>query len=118
PVSTNLQRLLCGAVYAVVGPSRRSAFLAFSWLGFWGLFLFDRAFAIAVPEGRPGSYSRLVFLLPSLNYWTSAMAKEPWMVLSLGTAAHGSARAVSGAPRSGLAQAALGAAGAAIMRAQ
>lgn len=118
PVSTNLMRLLSGTVYAVVGPSRRSAFLVFSWLGFWGLYLFLRAFVRAVPGGDADTYRRLLFLSPSLGYWTSMIGKEPWTVLTLGCAAHGSARALTGSRLSGIAQAALGATLAAVARAQ
>jgi len=118
PVSTNLMRLSAGAVYACIGPSRRSAFLVFSWLGFWGLYLFDRAFALAVPEGRSHDYRHFLFLLPSLNFWTATVGKEPLIVLGLGVAAHGSARALSDHRRFARSQAALGAGFAALLRAQ
>lgn len=118
PVSTNLMRLLSGAVYAAVGPSPRSAMVVFSWLGFGGLFLFQRAFAIAVPEGRHRDYAASLFLSPSLAYWTSGMAKEPWMTLGFGTAALGAARTLSGSPRSGVPLGLLGIAASAAMRMQ
>ena len=61
-----------------------AAFLVFSWLAFWGLFLFYRAFTIAVPEGRRRSYAHLVFFLPALLFWPSSIGKESWMIFALG----------------------------------
>ena len=107
-VGTNFAKFLTGVVYTVIGPSRLGAFLVFSWLGFWGLFLFDRAFALAVPQGRAGAYTRLVFFLPSLVYWPSAVGKDAWMQLSLGTGAFGGARALTGTSRRRLPLDALG----------
>lgn len=118
PVSTNLMRLLNGAVYAVIGPSKRGAFVVFSWLGFGGLLLFHRAFVVALPRGRSRGYLRLLLLLPSLNFWTSTIGKEPWMIFTLGGASLGAARTVTGSARSGVPLALLGAASAAAMRAQ
>jgi hypothetical protein len=111
-------RALSGGAYAAVGPSRRAGFVLFSWLGFWGLFAFYRAFALAVPRGRNRSYLRLLFFLPSLSFHTSSMGKEAWMVMSLGTGALGTARTLTGSPGRGIAQAALGGALAAAMRVQ
>ena len=93
---TNLMRFLTGVFYAVVGPSKLSLFLIFSWLGFWGLFFFYRAFRLAVPEGRGRSYARLLFFLPTLLYWPSSLGKEAWMLFGLGIAAFGVARIMTG----------------------
>ncbi len=73
-----------GLVYALIGPSKLGGFVFFSWLGFWGLFLFYRAFTIAVPLGRRRSYAHLLFFLPSLVFWPSSIGKEAWMMFSLG----------------------------------
>ena len=118
PTGTNLMRLLAGVVHAVVGPDRRSRFLVFSWLGFWGLLAFHRAFAIAVPGGRRRGYRRLLFGLPSLAFHTSSVGKESWMALSLGVGALGGAQILTGARRRGMALAAVGGGLAAAMRAQ
>jgi hypothetical protein len=89
---TNFIRFLTGLVYTVIGPTRLGGFLVYSWLGFWGLFLFYRAFTVAVPEGRRRSYAYLVFFLPSLLFWPSSIGKEAWMMFALGVAAFGCAR--------------------------
>lgn len=83
---------LTGAVYWLIGPSKLGGFVFFSWLGFWGLFLFYRAFTIAVPLARRRSYALLIFFLPSLLFWPSSIGKEAWLMFSLGIAAYGAAR--------------------------
>jgi hypothetical protein len=114
--STNFIRFLTGVVYTVIGPNILGGFLVFSWLGFWGLFFFYRAFTIAVPEGNTRSYARLVFFLPSMLFWPSSIGKEAWMMLALGIAAFGAARILSGATLRGVAIAGLGLWLAAIVR--
>jgi hypothetical protein len=84
-----------GVVYAMIGPSKLGGFVFFSWLGFWGLFLFYRAFTIAVPLGRHRSYAFLLFFLPSLVFWPSSIGKEAWMMFSLGVASYGVAKILS-----------------------
>jgi len=106
--STNFIRFLTGVIYTVIGPSRLGGFLFYSWLGFWGLFFFYRAFTVAVPEGRTSSYRGVVLFLPSLLFWPSSIGKEAWMMFALGIAAYGAARVLSGATLKGLAGAALG----------
>ena len=106
--STNFIRLVTGIVYTVIGPNMIGGFLIFSWLGYWGIFLFYRAFTIAVPEGRSQSYARLVFFLPSMLFWPSSIGKEAWMIFALGIAAFGIARILSNSTLRGLAIAALG----------
>jgi hypothetical protein len=81
-----------GLVYALIGPSKLGGFVFFSWLGFWGLYLFYRAFTIAVPLGRRRSYAHLLFFLPSLVFWPSGIGKEAWMMFSLGIAVYGVAK--------------------------
>jgi hypothetical protein len=94
--SIEFMEFLTGIVYSVIGPSRMGGFLVYSWLGFWGLFLFYRAYTIAVPEGRRLTYGRLLFFLPSLLFWPSSIGKESWMMFTLGIAAFGAARILSG----------------------
>ncbi len=105
---TNFIRLATGAVYTVLGPTRIGGFFVYSWLGFWGLFSFRRAFVLAVPEGSSKTYDRLLFFSPSLLYWPSGIGKDAWMLLSLGLGANGVARVLSTEQRRGLGLAASG----------
>jgi hypothetical protein len=99
--STNTIRLAGGAIYAVTGPSTRCGFVACSWIGFWGLYLFGRAFRIAMPEQHGRGYARLLFM-PSVVFWTSVIGKEAWTVFSLGLGALGVARTLAGPRRVGI----------------
>jgi len=85
-----------GALYTVIGTSQVAGSLFYSWLAFLGLFLFYRAFLVAVPEGRARSYARLLFFLPTMVFWSSGIGKDAWMVFSLGVACYGVARVLSG----------------------
>ena len=83
---------LTGLIYGLTGPSRLGGFLVYSFIGFWGLFLFHRAARIGLPEGSQRRYALLVFFLPSLVFWPSSIGKEAVMLLSLGVCAYGAAR--------------------------
>jgi hypothetical protein len=98
-VGTGFVRMLTGLLYTVTGPSLLGAFFVFSWLGFWGLYLFFRAFCIAVPDGDRLRYAALVLLLPSLLFWPSSLGKEAWMTFGLGLFAYGAARLLASLPR-------------------
>jgi hypothetical protein len=90
-VGSAFMEIVTGVVYAIIGPSFVGGFLVFSWLGFWGLFYFYRAFLVAVPDGDSRRYALLLFLLPSMLFWPSGIGKEAWMMLVLGLTAYGSA---------------------------
>jgi len=99
---TDFIRFLTGVLYTVIGPTSYGGFLVYSWLAFMGMFLFYRAFTMAVPEGRASTYGRLLFFLPSMIFWPSSIGKEAWMVFALGIAAFGAARILSGSALRGL----------------
>ena len=105
--STGFIRLFTGYVYVLIGASKLGGFFVFSWLGFWGIYLFYRAFRIALPEGDHHRYRLLVFLLPSMVFWPSSIGKEAFMTLSLGLCAFGAAKLLVH-QRTGLAPLALG----------
>jgi hypothetical protein len=98
---TGFVQILTGGIYTITGATDIGGFLVYSWLGFWGLYLFHRAFVLAVPQGDHLRHARLVFFLPSLLFWPSSIGKEAWMCLGLGVCAYGSARILTGA-RGGL----------------
>jgi len=98
-VGSGAIRALAGLLYTVTGPTLLGAFFVFSWIGFWGLYLFYRAFVMAVPDGDRRRYAILVLLLPSLLFWPSSLGKEAVMTFSLGVVAYGSARLLTHRPR-------------------
>ena len=89
---TSFIQWLTGFVYAITGPTKLGGFFVFSWLGFWGLWLFYRAFVLGCPEGDRRRYAVLVLFLPSLLFWPSSIGKEAWMAFVLGLTAWGTAR--------------------------
>lgn len=91
-IGAGFVQVLTGLLYTVTGPTLLGGFFVFSWIGFVGLYLFYRAFCVAVPHGDHRRYAMLVFLLPSLLFWPSSLGKEAWMTLGLGLVAYGSAR--------------------------
>jgi hypothetical protein len=85
-------------IYALFGPTELGAFFIFAWFNFIGTYLFYRAFRIAYPRGDGRRYAMLLFFIPSLLYWPSSLGKEAWMMLAIGLACYGLARALASRP--------------------
>jgi hypothetical protein len=100
---TDFISFFTGIVYTITGPSIFAGFLLYSWLAFGGMFYLYRAFTIAIPDGNRRSYARLLFFMPSMLYWPSSIGKEAWMLFTLGLAAYGTARVLTGRPWRGMA---------------
>jgi hypothetical protein len=94
-MGTGFIRIVTGVVYAFTGPTMLGGYLVYSWLGFWGLFLFYRAFRLAFPSGDHRRYAFLVFFMPSLLFWPSSIGKESWLLFALGVTAYGTARVLA-----------------------
>lgn len=114
-VGTGFMKVATGVLYAFTGPTRLGGFLFFTWIGFWGIYFFYRAFCLACPQGDRLRYALLVFLLPSLLFWPSSIGKEAWMMFTLGLASYGAARVLVGA-RGGFVITIAGLAGTAVVR--
>lgn len=112
---TEFTAYIAGIVFSFIGPTALGGYLVFSWMGFWGLYFFYRAFRIGVPDGDYRRYAMLVFFLPSLLFWPSGIGKEAWMMLTLGVSALGAARILTG-QRGGYLTGAVGVVGAAMVR--
>lgn len=84
--------LTLGFLFFVMTPDQIGGFLVFSWFAFLGLLGFFRAFCLVLPQGDHRRYGYLLFLLPSLLYWSSASGKEAVMVGTLGLATVGAAK--------------------------
>ncbi|MGH9177592.1 MAG: hypothetical protein ACRD0N_03425, partial [Acidimicrobiales bacterium] len=84
--------IVAGVVYAIGGVSRPVGFLVFSWLAFLGMYFFFRAFETALPGADRTRYAKLLFLFPTMIFWSSAMGKDAIMVFALGVGSFGAAR--------------------------
>ena len=87
-------RIFTGALYSIMKPSVTAGYVVYSYLSFWGLYFFYRAYSIAVPDGLRRRYVALLFFLPSMVFWPSSIGKEAWMTMALGIGAYGVARLI------------------------
>lgn len=112
---TEFIRLVTGVIYTFIGPSQIGGFLVFSWLGFWGLFFFYRAYRVTFPDANPILFGCLLFFVPSMFFWPSGIGKEAWIMFTLGLATLGCAKLFR-SRLSGFWQAAVGTLGVAAVR--
>lgn len=79
-------------VFVFVGANQLAGFMVFSWLAFLGTILFFRAFSLTFRGSRDRRYAYLVFLFPSMIFWTADTSKEAIMTLALGLVSYGAAK--------------------------
>ncbi len=84
--------IAAGIVMAIVSINQLAAFLVFSWLSFIGAVFFYRAFTLTFANGDHRRYALMLFLMPSLIFWTADISKESLMMFSLGLIAFGAAK--------------------------
>jgi hypothetical protein len=89
----NFVSYVTGWIYAIFGVTEMGAFIVFSWFAFLGQYFFYRAFRIAVPGGDRTRYGRLIFLFPSVLFWTATIGKDAIIFFGIGLASLGIARA-------------------------
>jgi hypothetical protein len=88
--------IYAGIIMTVVGPNLLASFFVASFCAFAGTVFFYMAFRLTFPEARGGRYAVLVFLFPSLLFWTADVGKESSMLLALGLTAYGMALILKG----------------------
>jgi len=92
--------IYAGVVFSLVGVNELASFFVFAWFSWLGTIYFYRAFCLTFPESEHRRYALMLFLLPSLLFWTSDVSKESVMMLALGVTSFGLAR-VLGRERGG-----------------
>ena len=85
---TNFITMLCGAFIYLV-PSYSALAAIFALLSFWGQFFVYRAFTIAMPDGDRFDFALLIFLLPSLAFWSATVGKESVIIFGIGLCVYG-----------------------------
>jgi len=105
-----------GILFAIIGTSMLGGFVVHSALAFVGGWYFYKAFRVAFPAGDARLFAWLVFFLPSMWYWPSSLGKDSLVVTFLGLAAYGFAHLFRGVLFRGVLPAAIGVAGAFMIR--
>jgi hypothetical protein len=108
---TDFINFFTGVVYSIIGPSIYGGFFVYALISFLGSYFYYRAFRTAFPDGNKWLYLVLVFLFPSILFWSSVIGKDALMALFLGLFAYGAAQLVQNQLK-GLVPAALGFTGA------
>jgi len=85
-----------GVVMTLVGPDQLAAFFVCAWLAYVGSVFFYLAFRVTFPHADRRWYAILIFLFPSLLFWTADVSKEAFMLLGLGLTAYGIALVMVG----------------------
>ncbi len=85
-----------GVVQTIVGPDQLAAFFACAWLSYVGCVFFYLAFRVTFPRTNRRRYALLIFLFPSLLFWTADVSKEAFMLFGLGLTAYGIALVMVG----------------------
>jgi hypothetical protein len=86
--STNFITMLTGLIFSVTTPSLPAGVIVYSMVSFWGQYLFYRAFLIAFPKGNRRLAAVLIFLLPSIVFWTATIGKDVVICFCLGLTAY------------------------------
>ena len=90
--STNLINNICGMMMLLIGDGLPTLFISFALLGLWGGYLFYRAFTTAFPEGDRWLFGLLMFLSPSVLFWSSSLGKDALAQLFVGLTCYGFVR--------------------------
>ena len=93
---TRFLEIVDGLVQAIIGRTMVGSFLVFSAMAFVGICFLYLAFCEALPNGDHTLYRRLLFLTPTVWFWTSGVGKEAFLVFCIGAMAYGFARLVTG----------------------
>jgi len=87
--ATNFVTMLTGAMELVVGRSFAILAVIYSLAGYWGQYFFYSAFCSAFPKANRKFAAVLMFLVPSMVYWTAMVGKDALLCLGTGLATYG-----------------------------
>lgn len=81
---------LTGLLYYFMGvPSLLGASVIASFVSSLGAYFFFKSYRLSFPQSGYKWFGYLVFLSPSLLFWTSQHLKEPWVIFYLGLMTYG-----------------------------
>jgi hypothetical protein len=88
-----------GVIMTLIGPNQLGAFFVSAWIAFVGTVFFYKAFTVTFPGVDRRFYAKLIFLFPSILFWTADVGKESVMLFALGLTAYGMAQIFVGINR-------------------
>jgi hypothetical protein len=89
---TNFIIALVAALFAFLGHSLVGVVALFTMLSFWGQYFFYRALIAAFPGADRRIGALVLFLCPSILYWTATLGKDAPMLLAIALVTFGVAR--------------------------
>lgn len=114
--SNNFIYMLSGLFQSVVGYDLQTTMVFFALISFWGEYFCYRAFCAAAPLEDRSQPALLLFLLPSLVFWSAPVGKDSVMLLFIGIAAFGLAKLSQEMVVTGVALSLFGIAGVTLVR--
>jgi hypothetical protein len=87
--SSNFIIMLIAWVYIVFGVSFQSVTVLFALIGLAGQYFLFKAFQTVFPHQQPYTFGMLVFLLPSITFWSSPPGKDAIILLGIGLVCYG-----------------------------
>jgi hypothetical protein len=87
--STNFVIMLISWVYIAFGVSFQTVTVLFAMIGYAGQFFLYRAFRTAFPDQEPYTFAMMVFLLPSIVFWSAPAGKDAIILLGVGLTSYG-----------------------------
>jgi len=91
-INTDFILSAVAALYTVAGSSFSFGLVFFATLAFWGEFLIYRACCIGVKSVNRGRAALLLFLFPSIVFWSATIGKEALMYFATGLVIYGAVR--------------------------
>jgi hypothetical protein len=84
--------MLTGALVVALGPALPAISFIFALFAFWAAYFSYRALVTAIPEADPKAAALLLFVFPSLLFWTACIGKDAVIALFLALTVYGFAR--------------------------
>lgn len=73
-----------GVLLSLIGPTMRGEFLVYSLISFAGIYAIARAMQRLQPGPQASSYTKWLWVWPSLWFWPASVGKEALLFLALG----------------------------------
>ncbi len=81
---TTFYKKMTGVMFLFLGPNEVTVRVINTTIAWAGLLLFFRAFSEGMGARQRKAFALLVFLTPSILFWTSIHGKDPWMCFGIG----------------------------------